>query len=109
MPITKYLYVYILECSDLTYYTGITNNIERRMQEHHSGINSKSYTSMRLPMKLVYNEKFTDYNLALAWEKKIKKWSKIKKDALINNNWNQLKIASECNNDTSSKKYKIEK
>ena len=47
MNTDKYLYVYILKCSDNSYYTGVTNDPERRILEHNSGINEKSYTSSR--------------------------------------------------------------
>jgi putative endonuclease len=103
MSTLKFLYVYILECSDNTYYTGVSNNSERRIDEHNSGINKTSYTFSRRPVKLVYCERFVDYNLAINWEKRIKNWSKKKKEALIRENWDQLKIESECKNETSHK------
>lgn len=103
--ILKYLYVYILKCSDGSFYTGITNNLERRFSEHNSGINKKSYTAGKLPVSLVHHEMFDDYNLAIAWEKKIKNWSKRKKEALINSNWQALKEASVCHNKTNSKHF----
>lgn len=103
MGILKYLYVYILKCSDNTYYTGITNNPEKRIAEHNVGINKTSYTYTRRPVEMVYCERFTDYNLAIKWEKRIKDWNRKKKDALINENWSQLKIEAECKNETSHK------
>ena len=54
----KIYYVYILKCSDDSFYTGITNNIERRINEHNSGYNEESYTYSRLPVELVYYEEF---------------------------------------------------
>jgi putative endonuclease len=102
--ILKYLYVYILKCSDNTYYTGITNNPERRIEEHNSGINKTSYTFTRTPVEMVYSERFTNFDLAIKWEKRIKDWNRKKKEALINGNWNQLKIEAECKNQTSHKK-----
>ena len=54
MPLFKLLYVYILKCSVKTYYTGITNNPERRLEEHSSGINKKCYTFSRRPLEIVY-------------------------------------------------------
>jgi putative endonuclease len=97
----NFLYVYILKCSDNTYYTGVTNNPQRRLFEHNSGKNKNSYTSSRLPVSIIYCEQFTDFNLAISWEKRIKKWSKAKKEALISENWDQLKIAAACKNDSS--------
>ena len=78
-------YVYILKCNDKSYYVGITNNIYRRFEEHQNGINSKSYTFNRRPLELVYFTSFTDIKVAIEIEKKIKKWSKSKKVALIEN------------------------
>ena len=105
MPPLKHLYVYILECVDKTYYTGITNNPERRLEEHNSGMNKKSYTFLRRPVRMIYCEMFTDFNLAIKWEKRIKNWNRQKKEGLIMENWDQLKIAAECRNETSHKKY----
>ncbi|MES2680933.1 MAG: GIY-YIG nuclease family protein [Bacteroidota bacterium] len=75
----KYLYVYILKCSDGSYYTGVTNNPERRLEEHNFGINKDAYTYSRRALELVYRERFDDFNLAISWEKRIKKWSRKKK------------------------------
>ena len=103
MSLLKYLYVYILKCSDSTYYTGVTNDPERRIEEHNSGINKDSYTFSRRPVKMVYNERFVDFDLAIKWEKRIKDWNRKKKEALIENNWNQLKIEAACKNATTYK------
>lgn len=59
----------VILCSDNKYYTGVTNDPERRIIEHNSGINKKSYTSFRLPVEMIYCERFTDFNLAIEWEK----------------------------------------
>src|SRR4051812_23556638 len=101
MIIVQFLYVYILKCSDDTYYTGVTNNPEKRLEQHNSGINKNSYTSQRLPVLMVYCERFADFNLAIKWEKRIKKRSKEKKEVLISENWNQLQIAAVCKNKSS--------
>ncbi len=103
MKTVKYLYVYILKCKDLTYYTGITNNTERRLIQHNKGINKEAYTHIRRPVELVYCELFTDFNLAIEWETRIKKWSKAKKEALINSDWKLLIDKARCNNETSHK------
>ena len=96
----RFLCVYILKCSDSKYYTGITNNLERRLLEHQSAINKHCFTAQRLPVVLVYYHQFSDFNLAIAWEKRIKSWSIRKKEALINSNWSELKIAAACKNET---------
>ena len=101
----KYLYVYILKCADGSYYTGITNNPEKRLEEHNTGINKECYTYTKRPVEMVYHERFTDYNLAIAWEKKIKTWSRKKKEALIHAEWDTLKNAAACKNKTSHKNY----
>jgi putative endonuclease len=97
----KYLYVYILKCSDETYYTGVSSNPELRLRQHNFGFDKEAYTYSRRPVELVYCEKFSDYLLAIAWEKRIKRWSRKKKEALINSDWQKLIEAAECKNETS--------
>ena len=93
--------MYILKCDDNTYYTGITNNVEKRLLEHNEGINKESYTFGRRPVSLEYCEIFNNYNLAIEWETRIKKWSSKKKLALINSDWKKLIVESKCKNDTT--------
>ncbi|MGZ3754243.1 MAG: GIY-YIG nuclease family protein [Mucilaginibacter sp.] len=83
-------FVYILFCSDNSYYTGVTNNLERRLYEHEKGLNPGSYTCKRRPVKLVFHEKFDDINQAIAFEKQIKGWKRSKKEAIINGDWHLL-------------------
>jgi putative endonuclease len=85
----KDYFVYILKCSDDSYYTGVTNNLEKRVGEHQSGI-IKGYTSKRLPVKLAFSERFTDINQAIRFEKQVKGWSRKKKEALINRDFDLL-------------------
>lgn len=84
----KVSFVYILKCSDGTYYTGVTSNLEKRIFEHQSGEYKDSYTHSRRPVKLVFYCQFTEITLAIEKEKQIKKWSKSKKEALINGAFN---------------------
>ncbi|MCF8405551.1 MAG: GIY-YIG nuclease family protein [Bacteroidales bacterium] len=84
------LIVYILQCSDGSFYTGITNNLERRVAEHNEGINPKAYTFRRRPVKLVYFEDHSDPYYAISREKQIKGWSRRKKIAMIEGNWHLL-------------------
>jgi putative endonuclease len=107
--VIKYLYVYIVKCNDGTYYTGITNNIERRLIEHNEGTHKESYTYLRRPVELAFCELFTDYNLAIDWETRIKKWSAIKKEALINSDWKRLIEEAKCKNETSHEIYNSKK
>jgi len=75
-------FVYIVECKDGSYYTGVTSDLEKRINEHNSGL-FKGYTSSRLPVKLVYSNGFLNVNEAISAEKQIKGWSRAKKEALI--------------------------
>ena len=86
----KLSYVYILKCSDNSYYVGVTSNLTKRFFRHQTGFYKNSYTSKRLPVKLSYYSKFTDIKLAIQAEKQIKKWSRAKKEALINGEFNKL-------------------
>lgn len=88
---SKTYWVYILECSDGSYYTGSTSNIEKRVSEHQNG-EYKGYTSNRLPVNLVYSQYFDDPRFAVLAERQIKKWTKAKKKALINGDFELLKI-----------------
>ncbi len=98
----KKYFVYILKCADNSYYTGSTNNLERRINEHNSG-KYKGYTSTRLPVQLVYFQEFSDVKDAISNERKIKKWSRKKKEALINGDFYLLHKYSECKNETHYK------
>ncbi|MBI4930445.1 MAG: GIY-YIG nuclease family protein [Bacteroidetes bacterium] len=105
----KNYYVYILKCSDDSYYTGVTNNLERRFIEHEEGIDSECYTFSRRPLEIVFYQMYNDIHQAIAIEKKIKKWSRKKKEAIIQDKWDDLKELSICKNETShlnSKKVK---
>jgi putative endonuclease len=75
-------YVYIVECSDKTLYTGWTNNVEKRIREHNSGRNGARYTRGRRPVKLVYTETCAGLSDALKREAEIKKLSRRGKLAL---------------------------
>jgi len=88
--IMKIYYVYILECSDKSYYTGITSNITKRFEEHISGKHIDSYTYSRRPLNLVFYAEFTNVEIAIDTEKQIKKWSRAKKKALIDGEYDKL-------------------
>jgi putative endonuclease len=75
-------YVYILKCSDGSYYTGWTNNLERRLQAHNSGRGAK-YTSGRLPVKLVYSEAYQSKSEAMKREYEIKQLPRSEKEKII--------------------------
>lgn len=88
-------FVYILKCNDGSYYTGHTENLEKRMAEHHSG-ELKSYTASRLPVQLVYNMAYDSRDKAYYAEQQIKGWSRRKKEALITGNFELLIQYSKC-------------
>jgi putative endonuclease len=77
------LSVYIIECSDGSYYTGVTNNVARRVEQHNDPDISFGYTRKRQPVKLVFAQQFESPAEAIAAEKRIKKWRREKKLALI--------------------------
>ncbi|MBD1372483.1 GIY-YIG nuclease family protein [Hazenella sp. IB182357] len=77
----KYV-VYILECRDGTYYTGITNHLDKRLEKHQAGKGAK-YTRGRTPVQLRYLEWVENKSEALQREYKIKKMSRYKKQILI--------------------------
>jgi putative endonuclease len=99
------LTVYILLCGDGTYYTGVTSNMDRRLAQHETGYFDNSYTSHRLPVKLLWGNFFQSNMEAISWEKRIKKWSKKKKEALIRGDFDALRELSICKNDTHYRNY----
>ena len=76
-------FVYILECFDGTFYTGITVDVERRVNEHNSSKLGAKYTSTRRPVKLVYVKKCKDRSNASKEEYRIKKLSRTDKLRLM--------------------------
>lgn len=99
----KFYFVYILRCSDDSLYTGITNDLERRLNEHNNGLNKNAYTYNKRPVKLQFFQEFTEPDQAINFEKKIKKWSKTKKEALIKGDFDMIQTLSECRNATHHK------
>ena len=83
-------YVYILLCSDDSYYIGHTDDIEKRIAEHVLG-NYCGYTAKRLPIQVVYLQEFMTRGEAIEIEQQLKQWSRKKKAALISGDWNGLK------------------
>lgn len=86
-------WMYILECSDGSFYTGSTKYFADRLMAHYSG-NGANHTKNRRPLKLVYFEKYRQINDAFYREKQIQKWRREKKLALINGlNWKLPELA----------------
>lgn len=86
----KEYYVYILQCRDGSYYTGVTNDYQRRLEEHQIGESPTAYTFKRRPVKLVYVAAFKDVDDAIIWETKVKGWSRVKKEMLIAREYERL-------------------
>ena len=76
-------FVYILECNDGSLYTGITKDIEKRLDEHNHSDKGAKYTKARRPVKLLYKEHSLDRSTASKREYKIKKLTRLKKLQLI--------------------------
>jgi putative endonuclease len=77
-------FLYILECADGSFYTGITNDLEKRLLAHNEGTASK-YTRARTPVRIVYSEPVGDRSSATKRELQIKKLSRTQKSKLIQN------------------------
>ncbi len=84
--------VYMLLCADGSYYVGNTsdNGLERRIAEHNSAAYPDAYTSSRRPVTLVWSEQFDRISDAIAVERQLKGWSRVKKQALVRGDWSAL-------------------
>lgn len=86
-------FVYILKCADGTYYTGHSDDLERRLAQHQSG-QFEGYTHDRRPLELMWSEYFPTRIEALEREAQIKDWSRKKKEALFRSDWLALSEAA---------------
>lgn len=75
-------FVYILQCSDQTYYIGCTNNLEKRLKEHNSSKKGAHYTKVRRPVILKYSEQYQTLLEARSRESKLKQLKRIEKAKL---------------------------
>jgi len=82
-------WVYILRCADHSYYTGHTDNLEKRIMQHETG-EIEGYTSTRLPVTVVFTDEFPTREEALARERQIKGWSRKKKEAMMRGDWAEI-------------------
>lgn len=98
----KHYSVYIVECHDGSYYTGVTNDLDRRLWEHNTGFDKSCYTYERRPVELKYYETTSDIKQAILREKQLKGWSRKKKEALFKENWQDLQKLSKS---SSAKKF----
>ncbi|NOZ87464.1 MAG: GIY-YIG nuclease family protein [Deltaproteobacteria bacterium] len=90
--------VYLLRCCDGSYYVGHTKDLEKRISLHNSG-RGAAYTAARRPVTLAFQESATSKSDAIKREKQIKRWSKAKKEALIQGNIALLKKLSRSHSD----------
>ena len=82
-------YTYLLRCSDGSYYAGHTDDLDLRLAQHQSGALG-GYTAKRLPVVLVWSDSFPSRDQAFAMERKLKGWSRAKKEALIAGDWERI-------------------
>lgn len=94
-------FTYILQCSDSSYYTVSSVNLELRSKKHEAG-EGANHTRKRLPVKLLYWEEYDRIDRAFVREKKIQGWTRQKKEALMNGEMEVLQALSFCKNDKNS-------
>ena len=82
-------WVYLLRCADGSYYAGHTDDLDKRIGEHSTGV-CGGYTATRLPVELVWNQECATRIEALGFERQIKGWSRAKKEALIRGDWGEI-------------------
>lgn len=82
-------WVYILRCADGSYYTGHTDDLDKRIGEHQEGL-CGGYTASRLPVVLAFSQECSTREEALAAEQQIKGWSRKKKEAMMRGDWAEV-------------------
>ena len=82
---------YILRCNDGSYYAGHTENLDMRLAQHQRGL-ATGYTAARRPVVLAWSESFPTRDEAFAAERRVKGWSRAKKEALIAGDWDRLRV-----------------
>jgi predicted GIY-YIG superfamily endonuclease len=81
-------WVYILRCADNSYYTGVTSNIEQRLDQHyHSAV---GYVAKRKPFEFLWSAEFANIDDAIGFEKRVKGWTRAKKEALMRDDWPEI-------------------
>lgn len=88
-------HTYILRCRDGSYYVGHTDDLERRIAEHRTGALG-GYTARRLPVTLLWCESFQTRDDAFAAERKLKGWSRAKKEAMMAGDWALVSELARC-------------
>ncbi|MDI1235237.1 MAG: GIY-YIG nuclease family protein [bacterium] len=97
--------MYILLCSDGSYYTGSTKYLELRIKQHQNG-EGANHTKKFQPVELVYFEVFDRIDKAFYREKQVQRWTRKKKEALFNSNYDLLHELAKCKNETSHENLK---
>ena len=92
LPCDMAFYLYMLRCADGSYYTGHSDDLDRRVHEHHSGSIPDCYTHNRRPLLLVHVQEFGSREEGLAAEVQVKRWNRAKKEALIAQDWDALRL-----------------
>jgi putative endonuclease len=98
-------FMYILKCSDDSYYTGSTKHLYERLEQHQAG-EGANHTKKYLPVELVYWEEYDRIDTAFYREKQVQGWSRKKKEALINGEQELLPSLAECRNRSHSGHFK---
>ncbi len=94
-------WVYVLRCSDGSYYTGHTDSLERRIGQHSTGAIAGCYTFNRRPLMVVFSQEFSTREEALASERQIKGWGRKKKEAMIRGDWEEVSRLARSSHDRS--------
>ena len=102
MKLAHNYFVYIVQCSDGSYYIGVTNDLDRRIIEHNAGIDPKCYTFSRRPVTLKYYEHSPFIQDVIAREKQFKGWGRKKKEALFKGDWELIHTLSRSHSSTCS-------
>ncbi|KPF77928.1 excinuclease ABC subunit C [alpha proteobacterium AAP81b] len=86
-------FAYLLRCADGSYYAGHTDDIDARLGQHQAG-SLGGYTATRRPVALVWSARFQCREDAFAFERRLKNWSRAKKEALIAGDWAAIGVAA---------------
>jgi len=87
----NHFYLYVLKCVNGAYYVGHTDNIEQRLSEHHLGLINNCYTKNKRPLELMFLQDFPTRDAAFHAERQIKGWSRQKKEAFMQDDWEKIK------------------
>ena len=87
---SKTYHVYIIECCDGSYYAGSTSELEQRINEHVHGLDEGAYTYPLRPVKFLWSQSFTDPDDMVEAERKLKGWTRVKKEALMRGDFHLL-------------------